>query len=102
MNIETFCPGMTVLPDQIDEATGKRSEGSAEVVDTKHGAFHNQAHETQFENIYKMTSNMEPSSGYDFAEPTSCRRHSDGPTTIRDEPTIRCAEELKTGFTAGT
>ena len=45
MNIETFRPGMTVLPDQIDEATGERIEGSAEVVDTKHVAFHNQAHE---------------------------------------------------------
>ena len=30
---------MTVLPDQIDEATGERIEGSAQVVDSRHVAF---------------------------------------------------------------
>ena len=33
---------MTVLPDEIDEATGKRIEGTAEIVDTRHVAFANE------------------------------------------------------------
>ena len=31
--------GMTVLPDAIDQATGERIEGTAQIVDTRHVAF---------------------------------------------------------------